>query len=327
MRSSSLRSLDLNLLHAFSVLMEERNVSRAAERLYIGQPGLSSALRRLREALGDELFVRVGRGLQPTPRALAIAPEIAHALATIERAVQPPGAFDPATWHGEFRIGMCDNFEMAFFGLLTARIRERAPHARVLAVASTKRDSVRLLEDGAYDFSAAVHGEPASWHIRQPLFDQRLVCLYDPARIKVRGALRIKDYSAAQHVIVSSEGNDSTALDDFLNGAGIKRAVIAGVSRYSAVAPVLRAVSAIATVPETVAYCMAQLYGLAVCAPPLDLPVEPISMLYRRIDHADERARWFRRLFMEVVENALATPRSYASCDAYGANRCSPPST
>ncbi|KEH15204.1 LysR family transcriptional regulator, partial [Medicago truncatula] len=105
MGSGSLRTLDLNLLRAFSVLMEEQNVSRAAERLYIGQPGLSSALRRLREALGDELFVRVGRGLQPTPRALAIAPEIAHALATIERAVQPPDAFDPATWHGEFRIG------------------------------------------------------------------------------------------------------------------------------------------------------------------------------------------------------------------------------
>ncbi|HDR9760825.1 TPA: LysR family transcriptional regulator [Burkholderia cepacia ATCC 25416] len=287
------------------MLMEEQNVSRAAERLYIGQPGLSSALRRLREALGDELFVRVGRGLQPTPRALAIAPEIAHALATIERAVQPPDAFDPATWHGEFRIGMCDNFEMAFFGMLTARIRELAPHARVVAVASTKRDSVQLLEKGAYDFSVAVHGEPASWHIRQPLFDQRLVCLYDPGRLKLPAALSIEDYSTAQHVIVSSEGNDTTGLDGFLNASGITRAVIAGVSRYSAVAPVLQAVPAIATVPETVAHCMARLYGLKVCAPPLDFPVEPISTLYRRVDHADERSIWFRRLFVNVVSRAL----------------------
>lgn len=302
----SLRTLDLNLLHAFSVLMEEQNVSRAAERLYIGQPGLSSALRRMREALGDELFVRVGRGLQPTPRALAIAPEIAQALATIERAVRPPDAFDPATWHGEFRIGMCDNFEMAFFGALTARIRQLAPHARVVAVASTKRDTVHLLEEGAYDFSAAVHGEPASWHIRQPLFDQRLVCLYDPDRLKLTVPLSIEDYSNAQHVIVSSEGNDTTGLDGFLNAAGITRAVIAGVSRYSAVPPVLQAVPAIATVPETVAHCMARLYGLDVCAPPLDLPAEPISLLYRRIDHADGRSAWFRQLFADVVANALA---------------------
>ncbi|MCA3194087.1 MAG: LysR family transcriptional regulator [Burkholderia sp.] len=312
MRSTSLRTLDLNLLHAFSVLMEEQNVSRAAERLYIGQPGLSSALRRLRDALGDELFVRVGRGLQPTPRALAIAPEIADALATIERAVQPPESFDPATWHGEFRVGMCDNFEMAFFGTLTARIRELAPHARVVAVASTKRDSVQLLEKGAYDFSVAVHGEPASWHIRESLFDQRLVCLYDPNRLHLPANLSVEDYSAAQHVIVSSGGSDTTALDDFLNATGVKRNVIAGVSRYSAVAPVLQAVPAVATVPETVAHCMARLYGLQVCVPPLDFPVEPISMLYRKTDFADGRAIWFRRLFTDVATTALHASRCQA---------------
>ncbi|EJB03587.1 transcriptional regulator [Rhizobium leguminosarum bv. trifolii WSM597] len=70
MNDATLRKIDLNLLLAFSVLMQERNVSRAAERLLLGQPGLSAALRRLRETLDDELFVRVGRGLQPTPRAL-----------------------------------------------------------------------------------------------------------------------------------------------------------------------------------------------------------------------------------------------------------------
>ena len=95
---TTLRTLDLNLLHVFSVLMEEKSVSKAAARLFIGQPGLSGALRRLRETLDDELFVRVGRGLQPTPRALAIAPEIAKALSTIEHAVRAPGVFDPATW-------------------------------------------------------------------------------------------------------------------------------------------------------------------------------------------------------------------------------------
>ncbi|RAR56357.1 DNA-binding transcriptional LysR family regulator [Paraburkholderia unamae] len=307
MKDATLRKLDLNLLHVFSVLMEEKSVSRAAERLYIGQPGLSSALRRLREALDDELFVRVGRGLEPTPRALAIAPEIAGALSTIERAVRPPQAFDPATWRGEFRVGMCDNFEMAFLGVLTARIRELAPHARVVAVASTKRDSVALLERGAYDFSVAVHEEPASWHIRDALFDQRFVCLYDPKQLKLTLPLSIEQYVKAQHVIVSSEGNDTTSIDAFLDGAGIRRSVVAGVSRHTAVAPVLQSVPAIATVPETVAHCMARLHGLEVCLPPLDLPMEPISVLYRRTDQMDGRSIWFRRLFADVVAQALKT--------------------
>lgn len=307
MKHPTLRNIDLNLLHVFSVLMEEKSVSRAAERLYIGQPGLSSALRRLRETLGDELFVRVGRGLEPTPRALAIAPEIAGALLSIQRAVQAPEAFDPATWRGEFRVGMCDNFEMAFLGMLSARIRELAPHARAVAVASTKRDSVRLLEKGAFDFSIAVHDEPASWHIRQPLFNQRFVCLYDPQQLRLTKPLSPKEYANSQHIVVSSEGNDTMSLDAALDVAGIRRHVVAGVSRYSAVAPVLQAVPAIATVPETVGHCMARLYDLEVCLPPLELPLEPISMLYRRTDQMDGRSIWFRQLFTEVASHALKT--------------------
>ncbi|MBF7957636.1 LysR family transcriptional regulator [Rahnella victoriana] len=305
MKTPTLRNLDLNLLYAFTILMEELNVSRAAERMYIGQPGLSGALRRLREALGDELFIRVGRKLQPTPRALAIAPDIASALATIERTVQPPDAFDPATWEGEFRVGLCDNLEMAFFGVLTARVRELAPHARVVAVAATKRDSVSLLEEGAYDFSVAVHGEPASWHIRQPLFDQHLKCLYDPQRLPLTQPLSMEQYGNRQHVIVSSVGNDVREVDAFLQLAGVSREIVASVSRYSAVGPVLQAIPAIATVPETVAHCMARLYGLSVCDTPPDFPVEPISLLYRKVDEVKGSAVWFRQLFSDVALQAL----------------------
>ncbi|GAA4499629.1 LysR family transcriptional regulator [Gluconacetobacter tumulicola] len=317
-RDVTLRNLDLNLLHAFSVLMEEQNVSRAAERLLIGQPGLSSALRRMRDALGDELFVRVGRGLQPTPRALEIAPAIEDALANIERAVRAPEAFDPATWCGEFRIGMCDNLEMAFFGALTARLRKAAPRARVVAVASTKRDSVQFLENGAYDFSVAVHDEPASWHMREFLFDQHLLCLYDPEQVRVATPLSLADYSQAQHVVVSSEGNVTTGIDALLDNLGLRREIVASVSRFAAVAPVLQAVPAVATVPETVARCMARLYGLQVCAPPLKLPVEPISMLYRRVDHADRRLAWFRHFFIEVAAGALTASGCQVSIDKGG---------
>ncbi|WP_114217253.1 LysR family transcriptional regulator [Ochrobactrum sp. 3-3] len=306
-RDANLRNLDLNLLHSFSVLMEERNVSRAAERLLIGQPGLSTALRRLRDALGDELFVRVGRGLQPTARALAIAPAIEDALSGIERAVRRPAAFDPATWSGEFRVGMCDNLEMAFLGPLAARLRQVAPGARVVAVAASKRDSVQLLEDGAYDFSIAVHGDPASWHIREFLFDQRLLCLYDPKQLCLEMPITMADYANAAHVVVSSDGDATRDIEMLIKNAGMRRDIVAGVSRYAAIGPVLQAIPAIATVPETVARCMERIYGLRVFTPPLPLSVEPISILYRRVDHADSRQVWFRQLFGEVVASTLAT--------------------
>ncbi|MEK1874136.1 MAG: LysR substrate-binding domain-containing protein [Rhizobium altiplani] len=305
MNDAVLRKIDLNLLLAFSVLMQERNVSRAAERLLLGQPGLSAALKRLRETLDDELFVRVGRGLQPTARALAIAPAIEDALSGIERAIRPPDAFDPKSWQGEFRIGMCDNLESAFFGPLVARLRELSPGARLIGVAADKHDSARMLDDGAYDFSVAVHEEPASWHIRQPLFSQCSVCVYDPTQLKRKAPLTLEDFVDAAHVTVSFEGNTATNLDIVLAKAGLRRQVVATVPRFSALPPALRAMPAIATIPESIARCIAQLHGLEISEPPIELPADPVTMLYRRVDRADGRSVWFRRLFVDIVEGAL----------------------
>ncbi|WP_105436691.1 LysR family transcriptional regulator [Neorhizobium sp. T25_13] len=305
MNDATLRKFDLNLLLAFAVLMQERNVSRAAERLLLGQPGLSAALKRLREALDDDLFVRVGRGLQPTPRALAIAPVIEDALSNIERAIRPPAAFNPKSWEGEFRVGMCDNLESAFFGPLAARLRQLSPGSRLIGVASERRDVSRMLDDGAFDFSVAVHGEPPSWHVRAPLFTQSSVCIYDPAQIKLKAPLGLDAYADAPHVAVSFEGNSSTSIDVALAGHGKTRNVVATVPRFSALPTALRAMPAIATIPESIARWMAQLHNLAIDLPPINLPAEPVSMLYRRVDHADSRASWFRALFVEVAGAAL----------------------
>jgi DNA-binding transcriptional LysR family regulator len=305
MNDATLRKIDLNLLLAFSVLMQERNVSRAAERLLLGQPGLSAALRRLRETLDDELFVRVGRGLQPTPRALSIAPAIEDALSGIERAIRPPTAFDPASWQGEFRIGMCDNLESAFFGPLIARLRLMAPGSRLIGVAFDKRDAARLLDEGAYDFSVSVHEEPASWHIRAPLFEQASVCIYDPQQLRLTAPLSLEDFAAAAHVTVSFEGNTSSNVDVSLARTGHRRQVVATVPRFSALPTALRAMPAIATIPESIARCMAQLHDLTISEPPLDLPAEQVTMLYRRVDRTDSRAVWFRRLFVDIAAEAL----------------------
>lgn len=305
MNDAALRKIDLNLLLAFSVLMEERNVSRAAERLLVGQPGLSAALKRLREALDDELFVRVGRGLEPTPRALEIAPAIDAALGSIAEALRPPDVFDPLEFTGEFRIGMCDNIETAFFGPLAARIRREAPGARLVSVASHTRFAGRQLDEGEFDMSISVHDEPASWHVREPLFHQSSVAIYCPQQLKRSGALTLEDFTGEAHVAVSFEGQGMTDIDEALDRIGHKRSVVASVPRYSALPTALTAMPAIATIPESIARCMASLHGLAVSPVPFALPSSPVSMLYRRIDQEDGRARWFREVFIEVASEAL----------------------
>ncbi len=300
-----LRKIDLNLLLSFSVLMQERNVSRAAERLLVGQPGLSAALKRLRETLDDELFVRVGRGLQPTARALAMAPAIEAALERIEQAIRPPSAFDPQDWRGEFRISMCDNMERAFFGPLTARLRKSAPHAQLASIAADLHAPPQMLDDCAFDFSVSVHGEPASWHVRTPLFEQAMMCIYDPRQVSLDGALTLNDFVRLPHVSVTAAGTTERDIDNALNKLGRSRNVVATVQRFSGLPAALNAMPSIAIIPESIARLMANLHELMVTDPPIPLPSDTVSMLYRRVDEADGRSAWFRQLFVEVARQVL----------------------
>ncbi|EJB03584.1 transcriptional regulator [Rhizobium leguminosarum bv. trifolii WSM597] len=236
---------------------------------------------------------------------LSIAPAIEDALSGIERAIRPQADFDPASWQGEFRIGMCDNLETAFFGPLAARLLQLSPGARLIGIASEKRDAARRLDEGVFDFSVSVHDEPASWHIRAPLFNQASICIYDEAQLKLKAPLSLEDFANVAHVTVSFEGNASTSIDTALSRTGHVRRVVATVPRFSALPTALRAMPAISVVPESIGRCMAQLHGLTICAPPLSLPADPVTMLYRRVDQADGRARWFRRLFLDVADEAL----------------------
>ena len=99
------RTLDLNLLRVFDVVMAERNLTRAAERLSLTQPAVSNALKRLREAVGEDLLTRSAHGVVPTPRAEALWPEVRSALGRL-RGVLAPGEFDPAADAANFRIAM-----------------------------------------------------------------------------------------------------------------------------------------------------------------------------------------------------------------------------
>jgi DNA-binding transcriptional LysR family regulator len=300
-----LRKIDLNLLLSFAVLMQERNVSRAAERLLVGQPGLSAALKRLRDTLGDDLFVRVGRNLQPTARALAIAPAIEAALGTIAQAIRPPAAFEPQSWQGEFRVSMCDNLESALFGPLAARLRQMAPGARIVGVAADKQAPAQMLDEGAFDLSISVHEEPASWQVRAPLFEQAMVTVYDPRQVSLKGPMTLDDYARLPHLAVTIAGTTEAEIDRALGKIGRKRDVVATVQRFSGLAASLGAMPSIATIPESIGRSIANLHGLTVVDPPLRLPADAVSMLYRRVEQADPRAIWFRQMVAEVATRVL----------------------
>ena len=119
---------DLNLLTIFDALMREKNVSRAAKTLHLSQPAMSHALARLREALGDELFVRAARGVVPTPRALALTPAITEALARIREVFAAPESFDPAKVKAKLCMASTEFFEHLVLPWLIPELGRMAPH-------------------------------------------------------------------------------------------------------------------------------------------------------------------------------------------------------
>src|SRR5215813_8420953 len=153
---NDLRRLDLNLLVTFQVLVREKSVSRAAERLFLGQPAMSAALARLRDVLQDEILVRTGRGMEPTTKALALYAQLAPPLESIRTTLFEQPAFDPATQSRTFRLGMRDWVESWLMPALVARLQQAAPRVRIAVRASDTQQGARMLENEEIDLGVSV---------------------------------------------------------------------------------------------------------------------------------------------------------------------------
>lgn len=296
-----LRKLDLNLMLAFSVLMRERNVSRAAERLYIGQSAMSAALARLRLALDDPLFIRVGRALEPTARAQALAGPVQRALETLDQAMHAPQAFDPANHEGTFRLGMNDNQELAFVPELVRRLAVQAPRARLAVLAADYTSYSALLDAGRLDAAIALARDLPSWQQSERLFEQGYVCLHAPQQVRLKGRLSLDAYCAHPHALVSFSGDLSGAADTALARIGRTRRVVVGVPRFAALPAMLRAAPLLATVPAPIGRALAASGGLELNPLPFEIPARTVSLVWRSKDTGSPSLAWFLALVKEVA--------------------------
>jgi DNA-binding transcriptional LysR family regulator len=150
MELRELGRLDLNLLVALEALLEERNVSKAAQRLFITQSAMSKTLGRLRELFDDPLFIRKSSGMQPTPRARELARHLPGVLQAVQAMVQP-GEFDPLTFDGEFNLMVQGHMGVWILPRLLERLWVTAPNMR-LRTLSTCETPMDKIADGELDF-------------------------------------------------------------------------------------------------------------------------------------------------------------------------------
>lgn len=217
-----LRRIDLNLLLVFSALIRERSVTRAAARLFLGPSAVSMALGRLREEIGDALFVRTAAGMEPTPRAHALWAEISPALGAIELAVRGARRFDPLSAELTIRLAAPDDLEFVLVPRLLERLEREAPLVRLVVRPSDFRTLLGRLDGG--DADLALSATPTSGierrHRIRPLHRDGFAVLYDAGQLGRTGALDLDAYLDVPHLLLSITGDLHGLIDERLTEMG-----------------------------------------------------------------------------------------------------------
>jgi LysR family transcriptional activator of mexEF-oprN operon len=300
MKPIELHRMDLNLLTVLAALMRERHVSRAAERLHLGQPAVSHALARLRELTGDPLLVRQGRVMEPTERALALMQGLGPALEQIEATFRAQADFEPARAAPVFRIGLTDDLQIAMLPRLLRALSAEVPGAKLVTLTVCYRNAMRYLDQGRVSAVMSFLKElPADAKVRKVRTARFAMLRTDTAP----GKLSLDDYCRRRHVLVTYAGDLCGTVDETLAELGRQRDVAFSVPQFGSLPAVLAGTELLATVPEHVAQALSAQGGLRYEALPFESPSYQIKMAWRAVTDKDSAETWLRRAMLRAFSD------------------------
>lgn len=295
-----LRSVDLNLLLVFDRMLVEKRVSAVAEVLGLSQPAISNALARLRRLLGDELFLRTARGMEPTPFALQLAGPVAEAMRTLHGALNRQSDFDPATSVRRFTLAMTDIGEIYFTPTLMQALSRSAPGVTISTLRNTSARLHDEMEAGHVDIAIGLLPQLKAGMFQRRLFRQRYVCLFSQEHpLARRKTLALKDFSEAEHLLVKAAGTGHGEADEVMAAQGIERRIRLTVPHFVAIGHILRSTQMVATVPERLAQSIAEPFGLVSRPHPVRLPQIAINLFWHARFHRDPGNQWLRGLLFD----------------------------
>ncbi|NMX40980.1 LysR family transcriptional regulator [Pseudomonas veronii] len=288
---------DLNLLITLDVLLAEGSVARAAKRLRLSPSAMSRALARLRATTGDPLLVRAGRGLVPTPRALALREQVSQLVQGAQAVLRPAQALEMAHVVRTFTLRTSEEFVEGFGSALLARLAEDAPGVRLRFVSKTNKDTAQLRE-GSVDLDIGVVDPTASPEVlTQALFRDRLIGVVRSGHPLSQGEISAARFAEGRHLYVSRRGQDRGQIDDVLEAQGLTRQIGSIVASFSSAIALARNTDLIASVPERYTPDRRDLFCFAL---PVALPAFTVAMLWHPRLDADLAHRWLRGCLREV---------------------------
>ena len=290
----------MTLLLVFLSMMRHRKAVAVAREMGLTQSAISHALKRLRDAFGDPLFLRQPHGMEPTSVALALEPMVREAVETLDRALRPPAPFVPARAEGTVRIAANDNEIMTMLPPLLARLGNEAPGLRVAVHGLDRRAGLAALAQGEVDLAAGFFwGLPAGFDAT-PLYTQGYRVVARSGHPLIGQELDLDTYCACRHLVVSSSGDLAGIVDDMLAEQDRDRDVVAAVPLFMPALETAATSDLVATLPERLVGMYAHRFGIAVHEPPLLLREIVISAVVHRRNSASPLHRWLVGAFCDL---------------------------
>jgi LysR family transcriptional regulator, mexEF-oprN operon transcriptional activator len=302
--------VDMNLLKAFDAMARERSVTRAAERLRVGQPAMSYSLRRLRDMLGDELFVRTSRGMEPTPVALELMVPIRSALDQLTEALASVAPFNPSDAVGTFTIGMPDWLAADLLPKLLGFMADRAPNMGLRLRSFEGEAHSKLLEEGTIDVAIGQIGSQPGPFRYQKLFSERHICVFSRTLVAASDPITLSEYTATPHVLMSSSGEFPGLVDDALSKLGTSRRIVMSGTQFLLVPYLLQSMAAIATLPERFATQCCTVPGLRISPVPFPDTTFELGMIWHNRTNRNPSQKWFRNLLSSTIKVRELRPRT-----------------
>ncbi|CAM2159874.1 LysR family transcriptional regulator [Paraburkholderia tropica] len=286
----SLTKIDLNLFIVFEAVYRTRNLTRAAELLFITQPAVSNALARMRKTFGDQLFVSTSAGMMPTPVSENIIGRVREALQLLDSSTHAGEQFDPATSQRTFRLSMNDLTEALLLPALEEVLQRQAPGIRIESYFTTRREVPEALASGAVNLAidAPLIDDPQLE--QQALGRDRYACLLRKEHPFTKKKLTLDDYLQLGHIHVSSRRQGPGLVDTELNKLGLRRTIQTRVQHYLVAPLIAMRTDLVLTAP----LALLRRYDARILALPFELPELESHGYWHRSVSGDPAHRWLR---------------------------------
>lgn len=302
---TSMGGLDLNLLVVFAAVMDEKNVTRASQRLGKSQPATSNALNRLRQLVGDPLFVPGPRGMQPTARALEIATPVRNALEELQSTLKQ-SEFQPDASGRTFTVAMSWCASAVLLPEVTTRTSKT--QVNIITVPKVYATIREELASGRVDFAVGATFEAPWRFISKVLFTDTYCCVMR-ADHPLKDTLNRENYLAASHLVVRSFGDGGNLFENKLRAEGHYRRIAASATQLSAVPEMLRQSDMIVSLQRRVMDTFESFDGLVVRKIPIEVEPVRISLVWDEARTRNSANKWMRGIFLDIARDLEAPIR------------------